>query len=365
MCLAWSPVETQQANRCTRVSTLQVVLGSYSSELVITHRCHALVGLIDPLKVKGVTLRNRIVMPPMQTGRATFEGAVTNRLINFYVRRSVALGLPIVEHAYVSLMGKLSPKQLGVYDDTLTEGFEKLANGIHSVGAPAVLQISHAGGVTSKAVINAEPAGPSATGKARGLRKIELEAIADEFVLAAERAVKAGFDGVELHGAHGYLLNQFFSPLFNRREDEFGGSLEKRMRFPLMVVGKVRETLKGKILLFRLGADDLAPNGTKIEDSVSFAMKLEEAGVDIIDVSGGMCGADPKQLRRTKGYFVPQANQIKKVVNVPVIGVGRITNVEYADNLVRDETVDLVAVGRALFSDPQWAEKAVSALSLN
>ena len=202
-----------------------------------------LAGLIDPLKVKGVTLRNRIVMPPMQTGRATFEGAVTNRLINFYVRRSKALGLPIVEHAYVSLMGKLSPKQLGIYDDTLTAGFEKLASGIHSVGAPAVLQISHAGGVTNKAVINAEPAGPSPTGKARELQKVELETIADEFALAAERAVKAGFDGVELHGAHGYLLNQFFSPLFNRREDEFGGSLEKRMRFPLLVVEKVRETL--------------------------------------------------------------------------------------------------------------------------
>jgi NADPH2 dehydrogenase len=324
-----------------------------------------LAGLIDLLSVKGLTLRNRIVLPPMQSGRATFEGAVTNRLINFYVRRSNALGLPIVEHAYVSLMGKLSPKQLGIYDDTMTEGFEKLAHGIHSVGAPAVLQISHAGGVTNKTVINAQPAGPSSTGKARELQKIELETIADEFVLATERAVKAGFDGVELHGAHGYLLNQFFSPLFNRREDEFGGSLEKRMRFPLLVVEKVRKTLKGKLLLYRLGADDLAPNGTHIEDSIAFAMKLEQAGVDIIDVSGGMCGADPKQLRRVKGYFVPQASQIKKAVKVPVIGVGRISNVEFANGLVRDGAVDLVAVGRAFLTDPQWAEKAIETLKNN
>ena len=131
--------------------------------------------------MKGLTLRNRIVMPPMQTGRATFEGAVTNRLINFYVRRSSALGLPIVEHSYVSPTGKVGPKQLGIYDDALIAGFEKLANGIHEVGSPAVVQISHAGGVANKKVIGAEPAGPSATGKTRKLEISEMETIADEF----------------------------------------------------------------------------------------------------------------------------------------------------------------------------------------
>jgi NADPH2 dehydrogenase len=301
-------------------------------------------------------------MPPMQSGRATFEGAVTNRLINFYVRRSSAVGLPIVEHAYVSPTGKLSPKQLGIYSDELISGFEKLANAIHAVGAPAVQQITHAGGVANKKVINTEPAGPSATGKSRELQKTELETIADEFALAAERAVKAGFDGVELHGAHGYLLNQFLSPLFNKRGDEYGGFLENRMRFPMLVVEKVRGNLNGKLLLYRLGADDLAPNGTHVEDAVVFAVKLEQAGVDIIDVSGGMCGSEPKQLRHVKGYFVPQANAIKKAVKVPVIGVGGIVEAEFADKLVRDEMVDLVAVGRALWADPKWAEKAVETL---
>jgi NADPH2 dehydrogenase len=317
---------------------------------------------MDPLQVKGLTLRNRVVMPPMQTGRATFEGAVTNRLINFYVRRSSAVGLPIVEHSYVSPTGKVGPKQLGIRDDALIEGLKNLAKSIHAVEAPAVLQISHAGGVANKKVINAEPAGPSASGKARELQKSEMQAIADEFAQAAERAVKADFDGVELHGAHGYLLNQFFSPLLNRRSDEYGGSLEKRMRFPLLVVEKVRANLKGRLLLYRLGADDLAPSGTHIEDSVAFAMKLEQQGADIIDVSGGMCGSEPKQLRSVKGYFVPQASAIKKAVNVPVIGVGGITEAEYADKLVRDGLVDLVAVGRALWKDPKWVEKAFEAL---
>jgi 2,4-dienoyl-CoA reductase-like NADH-dependent reductase (Old Yellow Enzyme family) len=205
--------------------------------------------------------------------------------------------------------------------------------------------------------------GPSHREKSRMLEIGELEALTDDFALAAERAVKAGFDGVELHGAHGYLLNQFFSPLFNKRGDEYGGSLENRMRFPLLVAKRVRECLGGRLLLYRLGSDDLAPNGTHIEDSVAFAKKLEQSGVDIIDVSGGMCGSEPRQLRQIKGYFVPQASEIKKAVSVPVIGVGGIRVAEFADTLVREEKVDLVAVGRAFWRDYQWAEKAVETLS--
>ena len=298
----------------------------------------------------------------MQTGRATFEGAVTNKLINFYVRRSSALGLPIVEHAYVSPTGKIGPKQLGIYDDSLISGFEKLAKRLHEVGAPAVVQLSHAGGVTNRKVIGTEPVGPSTREKTRMLEVSEIEALANDFALAAQRAVKAGFDGVELHGAHGYLLNQFYSPLFNKRMDEYGGSLENRMRFPLLAVAKVRECLKGKLLLYRLGSDDLAPNGTHIEDSIAFAKKLEQSGVDIIDVSGGMCGSEPRQLRQVRGYFVPQASEIKKAVSVPIIGVGGIKEAEYADKLVREGKVDLIAVGRAFWRDYQWAEKALETL---
>jgi NADPH2 dehydrogenase len=298
----------------------------------------------------------------MQTGRASFGGEVTNRLINFYVRRSSVLGLPIVEHSYVSPNGKIGPKQLAINVDSSISGFEKLASALHAVGAPAIVQISHAGGVTNKRVIGVEPAGPSPREKSRMLEASEIYTIVDDFGLAAERAVKAGFDGVELHGAHGYLLNQFFSPLFNRREDEFGGSLEKRMRFPLLIVEKVRRILGDRLLLYRLGSDDLAPNGTHIEDSIAFAQRLEMSGVDIIDVSGGMCGSEPRQLRQIKGYFVPQASEIKKNVKVPVIGVGGITDAEYADKMVNEGKVDLVAVGRALWTNSQWAEKAIETL---
>jgi 2,4-dienoyl-CoA reductase-like NADH-dependent reductase (Old Yellow Enzyme family) len=298
----------------------------------------------------------------MQTGRATVEGHVTERLIGFYTRRSSALGLVIVEHAYVSKSGKLSPKQLGIYDDKLVAGLEKLAGSIHALGTPIVLQITHAGGVANEKVIDGEPAGPSANPKTHELEEKEIHGIVEDFALAAERAMKAGFDGVELHGAHGFLLNQFFSPLINKRNDKYGGSLEKRMRFPLMVVDKVKDVVKGRLVLYRLGADDLAAKGIRVQDSCVFAEELENSGVDIIDVSGGMCGSEPKQLRDVEGYFVPQAQQVKRAVNVPVIGVGGITKPGYADALIREGKVDLVAVGRALWKDPKWAEKAVERL---
>lgn len=319
--------------------------------------------LLDPLKVKGITLRNRIVMPPMQSGRASFQGEVTGRVVNFYVRRSSALGLPIVEHCYVSALGKIGPKQLGIFSDSLIPGFEKLAAGIHSVGAPAVVQISHAGAVAIKKVIGETPVGPSTRDKMRMLEKEEILQLVEDYADAADRAVKAGFDGVELHGAHGYLLCQFFTPLLNKRSDEFGGSLENRMRFPLMVTEKVRRRLgKDLLLLYRVGADDLAPMGTHVEDAVAFSLKLQEAGVDILDVSGGMCQSMPRQLAQVKGYFIPQAEAVKKAVNVPVIGVGGITEPAFANQLVAEGKVDLVAVGRALLHDNEWAQKAIQAL---
>ena len=321
-----------------------------------------MVGLLDPLEVKGLVLKNRIAMPPMHTGLATAEGAVTDSLVEHYVRRSRALGLVIVEHNYVSPAGKLSERQLGIHDDGLVSGLERLSSGIHATGTPVVTQINHAGRSASMEIIGMQPLAPSPSGSARELRVEEIEALAEAFASAAERAMKAGFDGVEVHGAHGFLLNQFFSPLTNRRRDNYGGSLEKRMRFPLDVVRRVREKIGGRLLLYRLGSDDLDPAGTQIEDSQKFAVKLEEAGVDIIDVSGGVCGSRPEELQGRQGYFVPQAQQIKKAVDIPVIGVGGITDPEYADKLIRERRVDLVAVGKELLKDPDWATKAMKTL---
>jgi NADPH2 dehydrogenase len=324
-----------------------------------------LVDLLDPLEIKGLTLKNRIVMPPMHTGLATAGGAVTDNLIEHYVRRSRALGTLIVEHSYVSLDGRLSERQLGIYDDSLIGGLEKLTSRIHATGTPVVIQINHAGRAAKIEITGMKPIAPSSIGDTQELRDDEIEALVATFAMAAERAVRAGFDGVEVHGAHGFLLNQFFSPLTNRRKDNYGDSLENRMRFPLGIVKRVKEKIDGRLLLYRLGSDDLDSAGVKIEDSKKFAVKLQDAGVDIIDVSGGLCGSRPPQIQDRQGYFIPQAGQIKKVVDTPVIGVGGITEPEYADKVIREERVDLVAVGRALLKDPDWATKAIKNLESN
>lgn len=314
--------------------------------------------LLAPLKVKELTLENRIVMPPMNTELANEEGAVTDKLIEHYVKRSKGLGLLIVEHSFVVPEGKLSKKQLGIYEDKLIPGLKRLICSVHEVGTPVIIQINHAGGRTGAELIGKQPVAPSPSENVRELEIREIETLAEVFAKAAERAVKAGCDGVEIHGAHGFLLNQFFSPLTNRRRDRYGGSLENRVRFPLEVVEKVKEKIGGKILLYRIGSDDLDPAGTSIKDSQKFAVKLQEAGVDIIDVSGGICGSRPAQTQDKQGYFIPQAEQIKKVVDVPVIGVGGISDPEYANELIRAGRVDLVAVGSELLKNPDWALKA-------
>ncbi|MCW4030976.1 MAG: NADH:flavin oxidoreductase [Candidatus Bathyarchaeota archaeon] len=318
-----------------------------------------MVALSDHLKIKDFTLKCRIVMPPMNTEFATRTGVVTEKLIEHYAKRSKALGLLIVEHSYVSLQGKYSKRQLGIHHDGLIPGLKKLVQNVHATNTPIIAQINHAGARTTKEITGIQPVAPSPTESAHGLQLDEIKRLSTTFEAAAERAIKAGFDGVEVHGAHGFLLNQFFSPLTNRRNDEYGGSLENRTRFPLEVVKKIRKAVGKKLLLYRMGADDLNAEGTRIEDSKRFALKLEDAGVDIIDVSGGLCGSRPERLQGIQGYFVTQAHEIKKVVNLPVVGVGGIKEREYADKLVRNGTVDLVAVGRELLKDPKWAVKAL------
>jgi len=321
-----------------------------------------LAGLLSPIEVKGLEFKNRIVMPPMQTGLATFKGAATRKLIEHYVRRSKPLGLVIVEHCYVSLNGKVSSDQLGIHDNDLVKGLEDLSSAVHATGTPIVVQINHAGKAASEDATGMTPVAPSAEGDVRELRREEIQDLTKDFAAAAEKVMKAGFDGVEVHGAHGFLLNQFFSPLTNQRRDEYGGSFENRTRFPLEVVERVREKVDGRLLLYRLGSDDLDPKGIGIEDSKKFATELEKAGVDIIDVSGGLCGSRPARLQGKQGYFIPQAECIKKMVRVPVIGVGGVTEPKYADRLVLQGKVDFVAVGRALLGDPDWGAKAIEAL---
>lgn len=321
-----------------------------------------MVSLLDSLRVKDVVLKNRIVMPPMQSNRATQDGGVTDALVDYYTDRVSAVGMVIVEHSYIVLNGQSTDRQLGIYDDKLIPGLSKLAEKIHAKGTPAIIQLNHVGAKASRDLI-IQPVAPSDTETARSLSLGEIELIAYAFARAADRAIKAGFDGVEIHGAHGFLLNQFYSPLANKRKDEYGGSLKNRMRFPLEVIEKVRNHVEDGLLLYRLGADDFQKDGTTIDDSKIFAKELEAAGVDILDVSGGVIGDAPPQLKSKQGYFIPQAHQIKQSVNLPVIGVGGIKEAEVANRFIQEEQVDLIAVGRQLLQNPLWAKQAINKLT--
>ncbi len=319
--------------------------------------------LIDPLTVKGYLLKNRIVLPPMQIRLATSDGMVTDELISHYVHRLDGLGFLIVEQCYISVDGKLVDKQIGIDNNRFIPGLARLVRKIHTTNIPVVVQINHDGPTTRKEVTGVQPVAPSPSKSARALHIEELDIVIDNFAKAAERAIKAGFDGVEVHGAHNSLLNQFFSPLTNKRQDEYGGSLENRMKLPIEIIERIKIMVGDKLLLYRIGVDDLDPLGTTIEQAQEFAMKLEAAGVDILDISGGLCGSRPPQLQNNQGYFIPQANKIKQVVDIPVIGVGGVIDPDYANQIIHEEQVDLIAVGRALLKDPDWAKNAINQLS--
>jgi 2,4-dienoyl-CoA reductase-like NADH-dependent reductase (Old Yellow Enzyme family) len=302
----------------------------------------------------------------MATSKATSDGEVTEGLIKHYTERARGVGLIIVEHSYINNTGKLSPNQLGIYDDRLVPGLSKLVKAVHSHETPITSQINHAGGRTTSSVIGAQPVAPSSVlvfqETPRELNIEKIDELVEAFGRAARRAVEAGFDAIEVHGAHGFLLNQFLSPLTNKRKDEYGGNLEKRTRFPIRVFEKVREEVgPGFPLLYRLGADDFKEGGLSLGDTKVFAEMLVGAGVDAIDVSSGIVGSNPPGVSG-QGYLFHLAEGIKKAVKVPVVGVGGVAEPEFADKAVREEKVDLVAVGRALLADSEWAVKAVKTL---
>lgn len=323
--------------------------------------------LFSPLVVKGLRLDNRIVMPPMASESATADGFATEATFAYYERRASGVGLVITEHTYVMRGGKQSAKQLGIFDDRHIEGLAELVRRVHALGARIAIQISHAGAAAKRDITGTRPVGPSEValpGRRAGeetpaaMTSADIEAVIEAFAEAAVRARKAGFDAVELHGAHGYLLNQFLSPLTNRRTDEYGGDLDGRLRLPLEVVRAVRGRLgPDAVLMYRLGADDGIPGGLTIEDGKYAAKRLVAAGIDIVDISGGLAGSGRDREKR-QGYFAPISSDIKRVVEVPVIVTGGITDPEVADEIIRDGKADLVGIGRALLKNPTWPENA-------
>ena len=328
-------------------------------------------GLFDPIEIKRLTLKNRLVMPPMATGMALEDGEVTDRHLKHYAARAQGgVGLIIIEHTYVVEEGKLSKGQTGIYNDKLIPGLKRLAQSIHDEGAKVVIQLNHGGAKISRNTTGNQPSGPwdimlpNAIEAPRPLGIPEIKALVVKFGQAAYRAMEAGFDSVELHGAHGFLLSQFLSPYTNRRPDEYGGDFSGRLAFAMEVIKEVKTNLGENAPLFlRFGADDMIEGGLTSEDGKQAARQLEQAGVDVFNVSGGI-GGDGQRSQSQQGYYVPLATGIKETVKVPVIGVGNITEPEYADSIVRDQKVDLVAFGRLLLSTPDFPKQAAEKLGV-
>ncbi len=327
--------------------------------------------LLSPFVLKSISLRNRIVLPPMANNQSTDQGEIIPAMHEHYAERAMAgVALVITEHSFVHPSGRANPRQVAIDRDERIPGLRALAHTIKAAGAAAAIQITHAGSNTTPATLGRTPLGASAVPHPKqpggvipqALAVEEIQEIVQAFAAAAVRAQQAGFDAVEIHGAHGYLLNQFYSPLTNRREDDWGGSPENRLRLPLAVTRAVRSAVGPTYPVFyRLGADDLIPGGLTVADALYAAPHLVEAGVDLLDITGGLGGYRPEGAG--PGYFVSHAVAIKAVTPVPLLVTGGITAPDLADRLVREGKTDLVGIGRALLADPLWAKKAADVLS--
>ncbi len=326
--------------------------------------------VFEPLKVKGRTaLRNRLVFPAIVTGYATREGFVTRGLIDYHGARASHVGMDITEVTLIKEQGGVHSNHLGAYDDKLIPGLAKLAGAIKAKGAAAVLQLSDMGAKRARI----EPVAPSrlAAGvlgptEARELTRAEIKDFVIAFADAARRAREAGFDGVELHAAHMYLISQFLSRFTNRREDEYGGSIENRARFLLEIVDAVRERLReDSLVICRINGAEYYENGVTIEEAVEISKLLEKRGCDIISAS---CLVQTKTVPQEghkmgwttsvplkgaePGCYVWIAEAVKKAVTTPVIAVGKIWTLAFAEELLRQGKADLIAMGRQLIVDP-------------
>ncbi len=326
--------------------------------------------LLKPLNVRSMTLSNRLVMPPMATAKAGPDGKVSQALLDYYAEKSRGnyISLIIIEHSFITPEGKASDNQLSVSDDTVIPGLRKLSDVIHQNGSRAAMQINHAGSAGLKEVVGTTPLAPSAVANPRRgdmpreVSRKEINDIVTAFKNAGRRVKEAGFDAVEIHSAHGYLLNQFLSPLTNKRTDEYGGDIAHRIRIHLEVIEAMRSAVGPDFpIQVRLGASDYTEGGTTIEDSKFAARAFEKAGVDIIHISGGFVGYTPPGLTG-QGYFAPLSKAIKGVVSIPVILTGGITEIEAAEKLLVEKKADLIGVGRAVLQDSNWAKQAVETL---
>jgi len=327
--------------------------------------------LFAPGKIGKCSIRNRVVMPPMATNLGSAFGEVTPELLAYYRRRAQGgVGLIIVENAQVDMFqGRSLTAQIAVDSDKFLPGLRALAEVIHAEGAKTFLQIQHGGRqCTPSTTDGLQPVAPSPVPckflgvMPRALTKEEIRELVEKFAQAALRARLAGFDGVEVHAAHGYLLNEFLSPYTNKRDDEYGGSFENRLRFLLEILARIKELVGEDFVVgVRLSVEEFVPGGLTLAESQEIARALEASGVDYISASCGIYESVStiiEPMNFAEGWRAHLARGIKEVVSCPVIAVGVIRHPEVAERILAEGHADFVAIGRGLIADPDWAKKA-------
>lgn len=325
--------------------------------------------IFTPLQIGSMQVKNRLAVSAMVTHYCDEEGYATERYIGYHEAKAKGgWGLLITEDYRISADAGASPTLPGLYKDDQIASHKKLTERVHQAGAKIVAQIYHAGWDSKRALTGVTPVGVCAVKNCNmmdmpnALTQEQIKEIVKNFADCARRVKAAGFDGVEIHGAHGYLLNQFFSPLINARIDEYGGNFTGRCKFPLEVVRAVRAAVGDDFpVLYRMTSVEYTDGGLGIEESKALAILLEEAGVDAINCSQGGMGCreiviPPFTVR--PGAFVDNAAEIKRVVNIPVFGAGRINTPEVAEAIVRSGKADMVIMGRASIADPELPKKA-------
>jgi len=321
----------------------------------------------SPITVGNVELKNRFVVAPMVTVYCDQDGMATERFIRYHEEKAKGgWGLIIVEDYAVDPMGRgfWTP---GLWKDEQIPSHAELVRRVHDAGSKIVAQIYHCGRQTSSAIIGEQPISASPLpcpilGEVpRQLTVPEIKKIVSQFGDTALRAKKAGFDGVQVHGAHGYLIAQFMSKYSNKRYDEYGGTLENRLRFPLEIIADIRKKCGPDFLVdFRISGDEFVPGGRTIEETKLIAMQLEKQGIDMIHVSAGTyesTWAIIPPMNITNGWIVDLAAEVKKVVDIPVTTVGRINDPMLAESILASGKADLVAMGRASLADPELPKK--------
>jgi 2,4-dienoyl-CoA reductase-like NADH-dependent reductase (Old Yellow Enzyme family)/thioredoxin reductase len=337
--------------------------------------------LFNPVTLGSLFLKNRLVMSQMTMNYATDGGFVTDKLIRYYLERARGgVGLILVEGTFFTPEGRGYKNQLGLSSPDHVKGLRQLTGAVHAVpDAPKIfIQIHHAGWRASSKLSGLPTVGPSALAPypgaevAHALSQEEIKNLVEAHIVAAGRAKEAGFDGVDFHCAHGYLIPSFFSPLSNRRTDEYGGDLAGRTRFLLEIVRGTKERLGRDFpVTIKISGDEYIEGGLDIQEMIKIARLAERAGIDGILVSAGTVGgkkvedlSQAHKVLRTMpmmtnpGCLVPLAEEMKKALRIPVITVGRINHPSLAEDIIAKGQADLVAMGRALLADPHLPRKA-------